>query len=109
MPQPYAEAMAIRKYVSYTPYDTSSRGKNRDIITFAQFEEGTLLSESCNDAESGNESGDNSNLAALISEAKIYLVSLGDEYDAGPMSTDMLEDICDSSQFHLSINRREAR
>ena len=36
-------------------------------------------------------------------------ISSGDEYDDEPMSMDMLEDICDSSQSHPSINRREAR
>ena len=34
-------------------------------------------------------------------------ISSGDESDAGPMSTDILEDICDGSQSHPSINRRE--
>ena len=32
-----------------------------------------------------------------------------DEYDAEPMSTDMLEDIHDGSQSHPSINMREAQ
>ena len=36
-------------------------------------------------------------------------ISSGDESDAETMSTDMLEDICDGSQYHPSINRREAR
>ena len=36
----YAEAMAMRPAVMYTPYATSSKGKNGDVITFAQFEEG---------------------------------------------------------------------
>ena len=33
----------------------------------------------------------------------------GNEYDYEPMSTNMLEDICDVSQSHPSINRREVR
>ena len=37
---------------------------------------------------------------------KIDLMSLGNEYDAEPMSTDMLEDIFDGSKSHLSINSR---
>ena len=37
--------MAMRPVVSYTPYDISLRGKTSDIITFAHFEEGDLLSE----------------------------------------------------------------
>ena len=36
-------------------------------------------------------------------------MSSGDEYDTEPMSADLLEDICDRSQYHLSINSREAR
>ena len=59
MSQLYAEAMGIRPAVSYIPYATSSKRGNGDIITFAQFEEGNLLSETCNDMEIGNESYDN--------------------------------------------------
>ena len=36
-------------------------------------------------------------------------MSSGDQSDAEPMSTDMLEDIVISSQSHLSTNRREAQ
>ena len=32
-----------------------------------------------------------------------------DESDNNPISTEMLEDIRDGSQYHLNINRREAR
>ena len=35
-------------------------------------------------------------------------MSSGDESDSEAMSTDILEDICDGSQSHLSINMREA-
>ena len=35
-------------------------------------------------------------------------MSSGDESDAEPMYTDMLENICDGSQSHPSANRREA-
>ena len=35
-------------------------------------------------------------------------MSSGHESDAGPMSTDMLEDIFDGSQSHPIMNRREA-
>ena len=44
--------------VSYTPYDKSSKEKDGNIITFAQFEEGNLLSETHEDTESGDESDD---------------------------------------------------
>ena len=33
----------------------------------------------------------------------------GDESDDKPMSTEMLEDICDGSQSHPNVNRTEAR
>ena len=68
MSQPYAESMSVRPAVSYIPYATSSRGETGDIITFAQFEEGGLLSETRDDTEKGNESDDDSTLAPLIRE-----------------------------------------
>ena len=43
--QLYSEFVAMCPAVSYAPYATSSRGESGDIITFAQFEEGCLLSE----------------------------------------------------------------
>ena len=38
--RPYAEAMAMRQEVTYTPYATSSKEQTGGVITFAQFEEG---------------------------------------------------------------------
>ena len=46
----------MRPEVTYTPYATSSNEQNGDIITFTQFEEGKILTETCNDAVSGDES-----------------------------------------------------
>ena len=54
--RPYAEAMAMRPEVTYTPYAMSSKEQTGDVITFAQFEEGDLISETRNDTESGDES-----------------------------------------------------
>ena len=54
--RPFAEAMAMRPAVTYTPYATSSKEQTGDVITFTRFEEGNLLSETCNDTESGDES-----------------------------------------------------
>ena len=48
--------MAMRPTVTYTPYATSSKEQTGDVITFAQFEEGDLLTETRNDTESGDES-----------------------------------------------------
>ena len=56
----YAEAMAMRPAVTYTPYATSSKEQTGDVITFAQFEEGNLISETRNDTESGDESNSES-------------------------------------------------
>ena len=50
--------MAIRPDISYIPCATSPRGETGDKITFAQFEEGGLSSETCDDAASGNKSGE---------------------------------------------------
>ena len=58
MSQPYAEAMAMRLAVSYIHCATSLREQTGDIITFTQFKKGDLLSETRDDAESGDESDD---------------------------------------------------
>ena len=58
--RPYSEAMAMRPAVTYTLYTTSSREKTGDVITFAQFEEENILTETLNDAESGDKSDNES-------------------------------------------------
>ena len=52
--------MAMRPAVTYTPYTTSSKEQTGDVITFAQFEEGELISETRNNTESGDESNSES-------------------------------------------------
>ena len=69
--QPYTEAMKIQPSVSYIPYATYSKKRTGYIIKFAQFGEGNLLSESCNNTESCHKSDDDSTIELLISEAKI--------------------------------------
>ena len=54
--QPYSEAMAMRPAVMYTLYATSPKEQTGDVITFTQFEEGNILTETRNYAESGHES-----------------------------------------------------
>ena len=76
--RPYSELMAMRPAVTCTPYATSSKEQTGDIITFAQFEEGGILTE-----------------------------TRSDESDHDLISTEMLEKICDGSQTHLNVNRRE--
>ena len=56
--RPYSEAMAMRPSVIYKYYDISSKEKTSDIITFTQFEEGNLSSETLEDAEISDESDD---------------------------------------------------
>ena len=60
--EPFSEEMVMRTPVTYTPCVKYLRGKTGNIITFAQFEEGNILTETCNDAESGDESDNESNL-----------------------------------------------
>ena len=54
--RPYAEEMAMRPTISYTPYATTSKEQTGDVIMFAQFEEGDLISETRNNTESDDES-----------------------------------------------------
>ena len=42
--------------VTYTPYASSSKEKTGDVITFTQFEEGNILTETRNNTESGDKS-----------------------------------------------------
>ena len=64
--QIYAEAMAMRPAVSYIPYTIYSKEQTGDIITFAQFKEGNLLSQTRDDAESGEKSDDDSIVPPII-------------------------------------------
>ena len=101
--------------VSYTSYAISSTEKTGDIITFAQFEEGDLLSETQNllsethhDREIDNEYDYDSTMPPLISKEEMYVMSSGNESDDEAMSTEMLEDIRGGSQSHPIANRRES-
>ena len=48
--------MVMHLAVTYTPYNTSLKEQTGNVITFAQFEEGNILTETRNDAEIGDES-----------------------------------------------------
>ena len=76
---------------------------------FAQFEEGGLLSETREDAESGDKYDDGSIVPPLLSKEEIDAMDYGDESDDELMSIEMLEDIRDGSQYRLNFNMREAR
>ena len=101
MSQPYSEEMAMRLAVTSTPYVTSSKEQTGDVITFTQFEEGNILTETRNDAEIGDESD---NESIMMSEQDMENINSGDESDHDLISTEMLEDICDRSQTHPNIN-----
>ena len=109
MPQPYAEAMDMRPYMSYIHCAKSLREQTGDIITFSQFEQGNLLSETFDDTEISEKSDENPIMTPLISKEEIDAMDSGDDYDDEPMSMEMLEDICDSSKSHPRVNRREGR
>ena len=101
--------------VSCIPYNISPRKQTGDIITFIQFEEGNLLSETqnllsetCDNTESGNESDDNLTMPQFFIEEEMDPMSSSNESDAELMFKNMLEDISDGSQSHLRVNRRDA-
>ena len=99
----YAEVMAMRLAVTYTPYATSSKEQTGDVITFAQFEEGDLLSETCNDTERVDESDSES---IMISEKDMENLGETEKFDDDLISTETLHDIRDGNQTHPKINKR---
>ena len=50
----------MRPAVPYTSYSVSYKEQTGNVIRFAQFEEGNILTETHNDTESGDESGSKS-------------------------------------------------
>ena len=101
--------MAVRLAVPYIPCATYSKEQTGDIITFAQFEEGDLLSETRNNGESSDESDDDSIMPPLLSEEEMDAMGSGDESDYDLIFMEALEDIRDGSQSHPNVNKREAR
>ena len=104
--QNYSEEMAMSLDVTYTTCATYSREKTGDIITFAQFEEGNILTETRNNAESGDESD---NEAIMMSKQDMENLDSNEKSDHDLISTEMLEDIRDGSQTLPNVNRRESR
>ena len=70
----------MRPAVTYTLYATSPIEQTGDVITFAQFEEGNILTETRNNAESCDESDSES---LMMNEQDI---SSEDIHDALPIS-----------------------
>ena len=104
--RPYAEAMAMRLTLTYTPYATSSKEQNSDVITLAQFEEGNLISETRNDTEIDDESDSKS---IMMSEKDMENIDEKEKFDDDLISTETLHNILNENQTHLIIDKREAR
>ena len=66
----------MRPAVTYTPYETSSKEQTGDVITFAQFEEENILTETRNDSESGDKYG---NESIMMSEQDMDAINSGDD------------------------------
>ena len=96
----------MRPEVTYTPYATSFKEQTGDVITFAQFEEGNLLSETRNDTESGDESDRKS---IMMSKKDMEDLDKTERFDDDLISTETLHDIRVVNQTHLNIDKREAR
>ena len=97
--------MAMRVSVTYTPYATSSREQTGDVITFAQFEEGDLLSETRYNTESDVKSDGES---IMMSERDMENLDETEMFDDGLIIKEMLHDIRDGNHTHPKINKREA-
>ena len=98
--------MVMSPAVTYTPYATSTNEKTGNRNTFAQFEEGNILTVTRNNAESGDKYD---NKSIMMSKQEMENINYGDKSDQDLISTEMLEDIRDRIQTHLNVNRREAR
>ena len=96
----------MRQAVTYTPRATSPREKTGDLIMFAQFEEGKILTKTHNDAEIGDTSD---NESIMMSKQDMDAMNSSDQSDHDLISTEMLEVVRDRSQTHPNANRREAR
>ena len=104
--RPYAEAMAMRPTVTYNPYATSSKEQTGNVITFAQFEEENLISETCNDTKSDNQYDRKS---IMMSKKDMENLDEKEKFDDDLISTKTLHDIRDGNQTHPNIDKREAR
>ena len=100
--RPYAEAMVMRLTVTYTPYATFSKEQTGGVITFAQFEEGNLLTETRNDTESGDESDSKS---IMMSEQDMENLDEKENFDDDLISTETLHDIRGGNQTHPNIDK----
>ena len=105
-PRRYAEAMVMCPTVTYTPYATSSKEQTGDVITFAQFEEGNLITETRNNTKIDDKSDSDS---IIMSKKDMENIDEKEKFDDDLISTETLHDIRDGNQTHPSIDKREAR
>ena len=98
--------MAMRPTVTYTPYATSSKEQTGDVITFTQFEEGNLISETRNDTESDDESDSES---IMMNKKDMENIDGKENFDDDLISAETLHDTRDGNQTHPSIDKRKAR
>ena len=103
--RPYSEVMAMHLTVTYTPYATSSKEQTGDVITFAQFEEGGLLTKARNDTEIGDKKDSES---LMMNEQDMENLDSNEKSDHNLISTKMLEDIRDESKTYPNVNNWEA-
>ena len=103
--RPYLEAMVMRPAVTYTPCATSSKEQTGDVITFAQFEEGNILTETRNNAESADKSDSES---LMMNEQDMENLDEKEKSDHDLITTETLEEIRDGNQTHPTVNKREA-
>ena len=96
----------MRPTVTYTPYATSSKKQTGDVITFTQFEDGNLLSETRNDTKCGDESY---NKSIMMSKIDMENIAETEKFDEELISTETLHGIRDRNQTHSKIDKREAR
>ena len=78
-------------------------------MTFAKCEEGDIWTKTCNDAEIGDESDDDSIMTPILSKKEMDAMNYDDESDHGLIYEEMLETIRDRSQTHPHFNKRVAR
>ena len=71
----------------YTPYATSSKEQTGNVITFAQFEEGNIWTESHKYAESDDESD---NESIMMSQQYMDAINSGHKSDHDLISTEVL-------------------
>ena len=89
--------------VTYTSYATSQREQIGDVITFTQLEKGNILTETCNNSESSDESD---NESIMMSEQDMENLKSNEDSDHDLIYPQMLEDINDVSQTHPDVNKR---